>query len=190
MIAGNDVWAMALMDARPVDVKRRTPSSTPISDLLDEFADVFAAPKGLPPHRQYDHAVTLVDGARPTNTRPYRYSPAQKDEIKKQVREMLDSGVITHIVSPYAAPVLLVKKKDGTWRFCVDYRQLNDSTIKNKFPLPIVDELLDELAGAAYFSKLDLRPVIIKSGCWRQMKPRQHSRSTTAISNFASCHSG
>lgn len=148
---------MALMDARPAKVKRRTPSLTPISDLLDEFADVFAAPKGLPPHRQYDHVVTLVDGVRPANTRPYRYSPVQKDEIEKQVREMLDSGVITHSVSPYAAPVLLVKKKDGTWCFCVDYRWLNNSTIKNKFSLPTVDELLDELAGAAYFSKLYLR---------------------------------
>ena len=117
---------MALMDARPAKVKRRTPSLTPISDLLDEFADVFAAPKGLPPHRQYDHVVTLVDGVRPANTRPYRYSPVQKDEIEKQVREMLDSGVITHSVSPYAAPVLLVKKKDGTWCFCVDYRWLNN----------------------------------------------------------------
>jgi hypothetical protein len=107
--------------------------------------------------RQYDHAISLEEGTVPPNTKPYRYSPIQKDEIELQVQEMLKSGVISHSMSPYAAPVLLVKKKDGSWRFCVDYRRLNLATIKNKFPLPIVDELLDELAGAVYFSKLDLR---------------------------------
>lgn len=82
------------------------------------------------------------------NIRPYRYSPHQKTEIEKQVGDMLQRGVIQHSSSPFASPVLLVKKKDGTWRFCVDYRHLNAITVKNKHPLPIVDELLDELAGA------------------------------------------
>lgn len=125
--------------------------------MLSEYNGVFGEPNKLPPHRQYDHAITLVEGTQPANARPYRYSPLQKDEIERQVREMLDSGVIAHSMSPYAAPVLLVKKKDGSWRFCVDYRRLNDTTVKNRFPLPIVDDLLDELAGAKYFSKLDLR---------------------------------
>ncbi|XBH55725.1 hypothetical protein VPH35_077749 [Triticum aestivum] len=174
-IAGNDVWAMAVVDALPTRQAPRKPSMTPLSDLLEEFQDVFADPKSLPPHRQYDHAVTLVDGARPTNTRPYRYSPLQKDEIEGQVREMLDSGVITHSVSPYAAPVLLVKKKDNTWHFCINYRRLNDVTIKNKFPLPIVDELLDELANAAHFSKLDLR------ACYHQIRMKETDEDKTAF---------
>jgi hypothetical protein len=85
-----------------------------VSSILTEFADVFSEPQGLPPHRQYDHAISLEEGSQPPNTKPYRYSPLQKDEIERQVQEMLRSGVITHSMSPYAAPVLLVKKKDGT----------------------------------------------------------------------------
>ena len=116
--------------------------------MLAQYQDVFAEPKGIPPERQYDHAI-------PVNCKTYRYSPLHKDEIERQVRELLAAGLITTSTSPYASPVLLVQKKDGSWRFCVDYRRLNDITIKNRFPMPLVDEILDELAGTSYFSKLD-----------------------------------
>lgn len=89
--------------------------------------------------------------------KPYRYAPCQKDELEKQIHDMLNCGVIQLHSSPYASPVILVKKKDGGWHLCVDYRCLNDLTVKNKYPLPIVDGLLDELNGAKYFTKLDLR---------------------------------
>ena len=148
---------MAVVDWRAPSTNKDKPPPPAMQAVLDDFADVFGEPKKLPPHRQYDHAATLVDGAPPANGRPYRYSPLQKDEIERQVKEMLDAGLITHSVSPYAAPVLLVKKKDGTWRLCVDYRHLNAMTTVPKFPVPVIEELLDELHGAVWFSKLDLR---------------------------------
>jgi hypothetical protein len=81
----------------------------------------------------------------PINPRPYHYSPQHKTKIENQVKHLLDHGLITHSHSPFASPVLLVKKKDGSWRFYVDYHKLNAITIKNKFPLPIIEEILDEL---------------------------------------------
>ena len=90
------------------------------------------------------------------NSKPYRYSPGHKDEIERQVKELLDAGLISHSSSPFPSPVLLVQKKDGSWRFCVDYRKLNDLTIKNRFPLPIIEEILDELVGSQFFTKLDM----------------------------------
>jgi hypothetical protein len=90
------------------------------------------------------------------NCRLYRYSPEQKDEIEQQVSKMLASGVVVPNLSPFASPVLLVKKKDNSWRFCVDYRKLNSFIVENKFPLPVIDEFLDEVVGAKYFSTIDL----------------------------------
>lgn len=125
--------------------------------LLEAYEDLFQEPNSLPPQRPFDHHIQLLPGVSPVNVRPYKYSPAQKDEIEKQIAKMLSNGIIKPSQSPYASPVLLVKKKDGTWRFCVDYRHLNAQTVKNKHPMPIVDELIDELAGAKWFSKLDFR---------------------------------
>lgn len=96
-------------------------------------------------------------GTSPINLRPYRYSLRHKDIIEKLVEELLDRGVIQASSSPFASPVVLVGKKDGTWRLCVDYRELNKSTVKDKFPIPIIEELLDELAGSTIYSKIDLR---------------------------------
>jgi hypothetical protein len=102
----------------------------------------------MPPFCQYAHSISLLSNSTPVNYRPYRYSLEQKDEIERQVATMLKSGVIVPSLSPFASPVLLVKKKDNSWRFCIDYRKLNSITVKNKFPLSIIDEFLDEIAGA------------------------------------------
>ena len=101
--------------------------------------------------------IPLLPGARPVQMRPYRYAPALKTEIENQVAEMLHSGIIQPSKSAFSSSVILVKKKDQTYRFCVDYRHLNALTVKTKFPVPVIDEFLDELHGASWFSTLDLR---------------------------------
>ncbi|KAK1612104.1 hypothetical protein QYE76_035777 [Lolium multiflorum] len=128
-----------------------------VQAVLQEYDTLFHDPKTLPPHRKFDHHIPLLPGTKPVNVKPYRYAPHQKTEIEKQVAEMIARGIIQESSSPFASPVLLVRKKDGTWRFCIDFRALNSITIKNKYPMPVVDELLDELAGAQWFTKLDLR---------------------------------
>ncbi|CAO2169811.1 unnamed protein product [Urochloa humidicola] len=128
-----------------------------IEALIQEFAELFEIPSELPPPRACDHAIPLIEGAAPIQVRPYRYAPALKDEIERQIKEMLDKGIIQKSSSSFSSSVLLVKKKDGTWRFCVDYRHLNAITIKGKYPVPVIDEFLDELANASWFTCLDLR---------------------------------
>jgi hypothetical protein len=127
-----------------------------ITSVLQQHLSTFEEPKGLPPSRSCDHSIPLVPGAQPIFIRPYHYAPAIKDEIEAQVKDMLQSGIIKHSTSPFSSPVLMVHKKDKSWCFCVDFWHLNALTIKRKYPVPIINEFLDELQGASWFSSLDL----------------------------------
>lgn len=158
---GNDIWAFVEpttpQESVPKPATIPTLATEHLQLLLHQYADVFQDPKTLPPQRSYDRAIPLVPDAIPINSRPYHYTPEHKSEIEKHVTELLDHGLIVHSHSPFASPALLVKKKDGSWRFCIDYRKLNAITIKNKFPMPIIEEILDELQGSKIFIKLDMR---------------------------------
>jgi len=137
--------------------------------VVREFSDVFPDEVlGLPPSREIEFSIDLVPRAGPVSIAPYRMAPAELAELKKQIEELLEKQFIRPSVSPWGAPVLLVKKKDGSSRLCVDYRQLNKLTIKNRYPLPRIDDLMDQLHGAAVFSKIDLRSgyhqIRVKSG--------------------------
>lgn len=128
-----------------------------IEHLLQQYHDIFEEPATLPPPRPgFDHRIPLQEGTNPFSIRPYRYSVLQKDIIDTLVDDMLKQGIIQHSNSPFASPVVLVKKKNGTWTLCVDYRRLNQHTIKDQFPIPLIEDLMDELGGSAIFSKLDL----------------------------------
>jgi hypothetical protein len=134
-----------------------TPTPPIIAEVLQEFQDIFTTPTILPPHRVHDHIIPLVPGVVPVNTRPYRYSPLHKDEIERQVKDLLSSCLISPNTNPFSSPILLVQKKDGTWRFCVDYRRLNSLTVKNKFPMPSIDKILDELTWSKFVTRLDFK---------------------------------
>ena len=138
---------------------KTTEISAAISQLLSEYQDVFPddLPHGLPPARAIDHKIELQPGTSPPNRPVYRMSQSELQEVKRQLEELISKGFIQPSTSPYGAPILFVKKKDGTLRMCVDYRALNSATIKNSYPLPRIDELLDRLHGASVFSKIDLR---------------------------------
>eukprot|EP00253_Pinus_taeda_P025230 PITA_25230 len=141
-----------------LDVSTLESSISPyLKKVLDNHSKVFKTPKDLPPIHDHDHAIHLIPRSVPPNIRPYRYPYAQKSEIERMVAEMLEAGIIQPSQSYFSAPIVLVHKKDGSWRMCLDYRELNKLTIKDKFPIPVIDELLDELHGSIYFTKLDLR---------------------------------
>jgi hypothetical protein len=144
-----------------------------VCDYPDVFPDELP---GMPPDRDIEFAIELQPETAPISKRPYRMPPAELAELKKQLQELLDKGFIRPSTSPWGCPALFVKKKDESLRMCVDYHPLNAVTIKNKYPLPRIDVLFDQLVGAKVFSKIDLR-----SG-YHQIKIRASDFPKTAFS--------
>ncbi|GKC23174.1 putative reverse transcriptase domain-containing protein [Tanacetum coccineum] len=126
--------------------------------VVREFPEVFPEDlPGLPPVRQVEFQIDLIPGAAPVARAPYRLAPSEMQELSDQLQELADRGFIRPSTSPWGAPVLFVKKKDGSFRMCIDYRELNKHTIKNRYPLPRIDDLFDQLQGSSVYLKIDLR---------------------------------
>jgi hypothetical protein len=125
--------------------------------IVSEYPDVFPEElPGMPPDYEIEFVIELVLGTAPIFKRSYRMAANQLAKLKEQLQKLLDKGYIRPSASPWGAPVIFVPKKDGTQRMCVDYNSLNEVTIKNKYPLPRIDDLFDQLKGACVFSKIDL----------------------------------
>ena len=148
--------------------------------VVCDYPDVFPEDlPGLPPDRQVEFRIDLVPGAAPVARAPYRLAPSEMKEMMSQLQELLDKAFIRPNSTPWGATVLFVKKKDGSMRMCIDYRELNKVTIKNKYPLPRIDDLFDQLQGASCFSKIDLR-----SG-YHQLNVKKEDVAKTA---FRTCY--
>ncbi|KAJ0565465.1 putative nucleotidyltransferase, Ribonuclease H [Helianthus annuus] len=144
--------------------------------VISEYPEVFPEElPGLPPDRKVEFRIDIIPGAAPVARAPYRLAPTEMKELRTQLDELLAKGFIKPNSSPWGAPLLFVKKKDGSMRLCIDYRELNKVTIKNRYPLPRIDDLFDQLQRASYFSKIDLR-----SG-YHQLKVRDEDVHKTAF---------
>jgi hypothetical protein len=132
-------------------------TSVDLQIVINNHSKVFGEiPKGLPPTRDHDHVINLQPGSVPPNIRPCRYPYAHKSDIERMIQEMLDASIVQPSQSYFCSPVVMVTKNDDSWCICLDYRQIDKMTIKDKFPISSIDELLDELYGEIFFTKLDL----------------------------------
>ncbi|GJX38057.1 putative reverse transcriptase domain-containing protein [Tanacetum coccineum] len=168
----------AQQDPNIVNVMEKKADEKRLEDIpvVKEFPDVFPEDlPGIPPVRQVEFQIDLIPGAAPIARTPYRLAPSEMQELSNQLQELTDRGFIRPSTSPWGAPVLFVKKKDGSFRMCIDYRELNKLTIKNRYPLPRIDDLFDQLQGSSVYSKIDLR-----SG-YHQLRVREEDIPKTAF---------
>ena len=174
------VAVMESKDDRSVQEKQEPPFLTPesIQPILKEYADVFEPLSGIPPEDRIQHGIDLVPGARPVMKRPYRLSEAQLKEVEKQVEFALAEGWVRPSFSPWGTAIFVVAKKNGEWRMCVDYRDLNALTEHDAYPLPRIDDILHKVAKARFFSTLDLQ-----SGYHQiQIRPKDQPKTAFRLS--------
>ncbi|CAI5471221.1 unnamed protein product [Closterium sp. Yama58-4] len=177
MVNEGDAGYVALVMAAAEEVKPGSELPAAVKEVLEQYKDIMPddLPAGVPPARTHEHEIVEEPGAKPVSRAPYRLSPTELTDMKKQIEYLLDRQLIRPSTSPYGAPVLFTPKPDGSLRMCIDYHALNKLTVKNKYPIPRIDDLLDQLRGATVFSKLDLR-----SGYW-QIKMADNSIHKTAF---------
>ncbi|CAJ2651349.1 unnamed protein product [Trifolium pratense] len=172
---GELVYMLVAKNAKQDDVE--TPFKQQLEAVLGEYEDVFPTelPNGLPPIRGIEHQIDLIPGVPLPNKAAYRCNPEETKELQRQIEELISMGYVRESMSPCAVPTLLVPKKDGSWRMCIDSRAVNNITIKYRFPIPRLDDMLDELHGSVIFSKIDLR-----SG-YHQIRMREGDEWKTAF---------
>ncbi|GJT24950.1 putative reverse transcriptase domain-containing protein [Tanacetum coccineum] len=170
---GCQVFLIQMMKEEKTEIPERRIKDVPV---VRDFPEVFPEDlPGLPPTRQVEFHIELIPGAAPVARAPYRLAPAEMKELAEQLKELSDKGFIRPSSSPWGAPILFVKKKDGSFRMCIDYRELNKLTVKNRYPLPRIDDLFDQLQGSSIYSKIDLR-----SG-YHQLRVREEDIPKTAF---------
>nr|GEW84023.1 putative reverse transcriptase domain-containing protein [Tanacetum cinerariifolium] len=167
---GSYLFFAQVVEKEPIE--RRLEDVSVICKFLDVFPEDLP---GLPPPRELEFKIELVPGAALEACAPYRLAPSEMKELAKQLQELSDKGFIRPSSSPWGAPVLFVKKKDGSFRMCIDYRELNKLTIQNRYPLPRIDDLFDQLQGSSVYSKIDLR------SSYHQLRVREKDIPITAF---------